>query len=112
MIRIGPLQVDIGRREVCIDGEPVRPGSRAFDMLVVLIEANGGLVSKSDLLKQVWPNAFVEENNLQVHMSALRKMLGEHRGLIQTASGRGYRLVRGASMASCCSWRRSARHRR
>ncbi|MGF6773740.1 putative ATPase/DNA-binding winged helix-turn-helix (wHTH) protein [Paraburkholderia sp. GAS199] len=93
MIRIGPLQVDIDRREVFLDGEPVRLGSRAFDMLAVLIAANGGLVSKSDMLSQVWPNAIVEENNLQVHMSALRKMLGESRGLIQTVSGRGYRLV-------------------
>lgn len=100
MIRIGPLHVDIDRREVFLDGEPVRLGSRAFDMLVVLIEAKGGLVSKSDLLKRVWPNAFVEENNLQVHMSALRKMLGENRGLIQTVSGRGYRLVPGVSTVS------------
>ena len=93
MIHIGPLQVDVERREVFLDGQPVRLGSRAFDMLAVLISANGGLVSKNEMLKQVWPNAIVEENNLQVHMSALRKMLGESRGLIQTVSGRGYRLV-------------------
>jgi predicted ATPase/DNA-binding winged helix-turn-helix (wHTH) protein len=97
MIHIGPLQVDLERREVFLDGQPVRLGSRAFDMLAVLIAANGGLVSKNEMLKQVWPNAIVEENNLQVHMSALRKMLGESRGLIQTVSGRGYRLVPRAS---------------
>jgi DNA-binding winged helix-turn-helix (wHTH) protein len=97
MIHIGPLQVDLERREVILDGQPVRLGSRAFDMLAVLIAANGGLVSKNEMLKQVWPNAIVEENNLQVHMSALRKMLGESRGLIQTVSGRGYRLVPRAS---------------
>ncbi|RKT21606.1 winged helix family transcriptional regulator [Paraburkholderia sp. RAU2J] len=98
MIRIGPLEVDLGRREVLIDGRPVRLGSRAFDMLATLIAANGELVSKSELLKQVWPNAIVEENNLQVHMSALRKVLGESRRLIRTESGRGYRLVQnGAS---------------
>src|SRR5579859_7480616 len=79
MIQIGPLEVDVERREVFLDGRPVRLGSRAFDMLAVLIAANGGLVSKNELLKQVWPNAIVEENNLQVHMSALRKMLGESR---------------------------------
>ena len=100
MICIGPLQVDLDRREVWLDGAPVRIGSRAFDMLAVLIAANGGLVSKNDMLKQVWPNAVVEENNLQVHMSTLRKLLGESRGLIQTVSGRGYRLVRNGTAAS------------
>lgn len=100
MICIGPLQVDIDRREVFLRGAPVRIGSRAFDMLAVLIAANGGLVSKNEMLKQVWPNAVVEENNLQVHMSTLRKMLGEDRGLIQTVSGRGYRLVQSGASAS------------
>jgi len=93
MIRIGPLQVDLASRELFLDGQPVRIGSRAFDILAVLIAANGALVSKNDILKQVWPDTIVEENNLQVHMSALRKVLGESRGLIQTVSGRGYRLV-------------------
>ncbi|AXL50230.1 transcriptional regulator [Paraburkholderia caffeinilytica] len=93
MICIGPLQVDLAGRELFRDGQPLRLGSRAFDMLAVLIAANGALVSKNDILKQVWPDTFVEENNLQVHMSALRKVLGESRGLIQTVSGRGYRLV-------------------
>jgi len=93
MIRIGPLQVDLASRELVVDGQPVRIGSRAFDMLAVLIAAKGELVSKNDMLKQVWPDTIVEENNLQVHMSALRKVLGESRGLIQTVSGRGYRLV-------------------
>jgi predicted ATPase/DNA-binding winged helix-turn-helix (wHTH) protein len=93
MIRIGPLQVDLARRELFLDGQPVRLGSRAFDMLAVLIASKGALVSKTELLKQVWPDTIVEENNLQVHMSALRKVFGESRGLIQTVSGRGYRLV-------------------
>ncbi|MBW9140024.1 winged helix-turn-helix domain-containing protein, partial [Rhizobium pusense] len=87
------LQVDLASRELVVDGQPVRIGSRAFDMLAVLIAAKGELVSKNDMLKQVWPDTIVEENNLQVHMSALRKVLGESRGLIQTVSGRGYRLV-------------------
>ncbi|MGF6574825.1 putative ATPase/DNA-binding winged helix-turn-helix (wHTH) protein [Paraburkholderia sp. GAS333] len=94
MICIGPLQVDTERREVFLEGEPVHLGGRAFDMLAVLIAANGKLVSKNEMLRQVWPNAIVEDNNLQVHMSALRKMLGESRRLIQTVSGRGYRLIR------------------
>jgi predicted ATPase/DNA-binding winged helix-turn-helix (wHTH) protein len=94
MVRIGPLEVDVASRELFLDGQPVRLGSRAFDLLAVLIAANGALVSKNEILEQVWPDTIVEENNLQVHMSALRKVLGDHRGLIQTVSGRGYRLVR------------------
>jgi predicted ATPase/DNA-binding winged helix-turn-helix (wHTH) protein len=97
MLRIGPLQVDVASRELFLDGQPVRLGSRAFDMLAVLIAANGALVSKNEMLEQVWPDTVVEENNLQVHMSALRKVLGDNRGLIQTVSGRGYRLVRRAT---------------
>ncbi|WP_250493941.1 winged helix-turn-helix domain-containing protein [Caballeronia sp. GAWG1-1] len=94
MIRIGPLQVDLERRQLLLDDEPVRLGSRAFDILAVLVAADGALVSKNDLLAAVWPDTLVEENNLQVHMSALRKVLGANRVLIQTVSGRGYRLVR------------------
>ncbi|WP_144148989.1 winged helix-turn-helix domain-containing protein [Paraburkholderia sp. BCC1884] len=93
MTRIGPLQVDLASRELFLDGQLVRLGGRAFDILTVLIAAKGGLVSKDELLNQVWPDTIVEENNLQVHMSALRKMLGTHRELIQTVSGRGYRFV-------------------
>ncbi len=94
MICIGPLEVDLACRALTLDGERVRLGSRAFDILAVLVDAGGALVSKNDLLRQVWPDTIVEENNLQVHMSALRKALGESRGLIQTVSGRGYRLAR------------------
>ncbi|WP_144149143.1 ATP-binding protein [Paraburkholderia sp. BCC1884] len=97
MIRIGPLEVDIGAREVLLDSAPVRLGSRAFDMLAVLIAANGELVSKKELLKKVWPDTVVDDSNLQVQMSALRKLLGENRGLIQTVSGRGYRLLSGGA---------------
>lgn len=100
MICIGPLQVDLARREIALDGQPVRLGSRAFDILAILIAADGALVSKNDMLRLVWPDTIVEENNLQVHMSALRKVLGESRALIQTVSGRGYRLVLPGSPAA------------
>jgi len=100
MFQIGPLQVDPGRREVFVDGVPAKLGSRAFDMLAVLIAANGELVSKSEMLKRVWPDTVVEENNLQVHMVALRKLLGASRGLIRTVPGRGYRLAPPVSVSS------------
>ncbi|TXC80036.1 ATP-binding protein [Paraburkholderia azotifigens] len=97
MIHIGPLDIDLARREARVDGKTVRISNRAFDILELLIEAQGGLVSKETILERVWPETVVGDNNLQVHMSALRKLLGESRDLIKTVAGRGYRLVRGAS---------------
>ncbi|MBN3751948.1 helix-turn-helix transcriptional regulator [Paraburkholderia sp. Tr-20389] len=97
MIRIGPLDIDLARREARVDGKTVRIGNRAFDILELMIEAQGGLVSKDAILERVWPETVVGDNNLQVHMSALRKLLGDSRDLIKTIPGRGYRLVRGAA---------------
>ncbi|WP_186308652.1 ATP-binding protein [Paraburkholderia sp. BCC1885] len=93
MIRIGSLDIDLEHRQLLRDGAQLRVGSRAFDVLTVLIEARGELVSKNDLLRQVWPNTIVEENNLHVHLCRLRSLLGESRGLLQTISGRGFRLT-------------------
>ena len=93
MIQIGGLRVHLDNREVSRDGKPVRIGSRAFDILELLIAGNGALVTKKQMLDTVWPDSVVEENNLQVHMSALRKLLGNERELIKTVPGRGYRLV-------------------
>jgi TolB-like protein len=81
------------RRELRADGVAIELGGRAFDTLTILIEARGALVTKDELLSRVWPHAVVEENNLVVQISALRKALGEHRDLIRTLSGRGYRFV-------------------
>jgi len=64
-----------------------------MDVLFALIEAQGLLVTKDELLSRVWPNTTVEENNLQFQVSTLRKVLGEDRDLIRTVSGRGYRFV-------------------
>ncbi|WP_109479790.1 winged helix-turn-helix domain-containing protein [Paraburkholderia sp. C35] len=94
MIQIGPLDIDLARREARVDGKLARIGSRAFDILELLIEAQGGLVSKETIIERVWPETIVGDNNLQVHMSALRKLLGDDRDLIKTVAGRGYRLVR------------------
>jgi predicted ATPase/DNA-binding winged helix-turn-helix (wHTH) protein len=93
MIRIGKLQVDIERREVTSEGLPLRIGSRALGVLEVLIAARGSLVSKDEIMARVWPNTIVEENNLQVQIATLRKVLGEDRELIRTVPGRGYLLV-------------------
>src|SRR5687768_8404917 len=77
-------------------GEPVPLTAKAFDLLVCLVRHSGRLVTKNELFKEVWPNTFVQETNLTVNISALRKVL--ERGsngnkTIQTVSGRGYRFM-------------------
>lgn len=71
--------------------EPVKLGGRAFDMLLALVERRDRTVGKHELIDLVWPNLVVEENNLQVQMVALRKLLGH--AAIATVPGRGYRFT-------------------
>jgi predicted ATPase/DNA-binding winged helix-turn-helix (wHTH) protein len=77
------------RREVLADGRPIQLGGRAFDVLVALLEANGAVVSKDELMSRVWPGRIVEENNLHAQIKALRKAFLGH-DLIRTVVGRGY----------------------
>jgi DNA-binding winged helix-turn-helix (wHTH) protein len=93
MIQIGLLQVSLDDRTILVHGESLRIGSRAFDILELLIQANGALVSKDETMKSVWPDSIVEENNVHVHVAALRKALADERDLIRTVPGRGYRFV-------------------
>ena len=76
-------------RELRADGARISLGARAFDVLIVLVENRDRLVTKDELLERVWPGLVVEENNLQVQISALRKVLGPQS--IATIPGRGYR---------------------
>jgi len=92
-LSFGPFSVDVRRRVLLMDGTRIELGSRAFDILVLLIEARGELVSKSELIRRVWGEIIVEENTLQSHVWALRNALGKERDLILTVSGRGYRFV-------------------
>jgi predicted ATPase/DNA-binding winged helix-turn-helix (wHTH) protein len=85
-------EIDLGQRELRAYGAPVPIGNRAFEIISVLVQAAGKLVSKDDLMGRVW-GAIVEENTIQVHISAIRKALGRDRGMLRTASGRGYRLL-------------------
>lgn len=80
-------------RELLADGRPIDIGSRAFDLLVVLLRARGQIVSKADILKHVWPSTTVEESNLRFQMTSLRAVLGRDRDVIKTIPGRGYVLV-------------------
>ena len=89
----GQLAVDVARRELRVRGVAAPIGSRAFDIVEALAEADGELVTKNDLMARVWSGAAVEESTLWVHMSAVRKALGPERGVLKTVPGRGYRLV-------------------
>ena len=86
---------EVLRRESLLlaDGKPVELGSRAFDVLLALIDGAGMLVTKSELIERGWPGQAVEENNVQVQIHVLRRALGRDRDLIQTVAGRGYRFV-------------------
>src|SRR5262245_48723473 len=90
------FRFDLRQRELRRDGHPVHLSSRARDILWVLACANGEVVSKDELMARVWPGLVVEENNIQVHISALRKALDEGKDgqtYVVTVPGRGYRLV-------------------
>jgi len=93
VLRFGRAEVRPLRRELTVEGAPVRIGDRAFDLLLALIERRGELVSKDELLARVWPGLVVEDINLSVQVSALRKALGSERDSLKTISGRGYRFV-------------------
>ena len=95
-ISFGRFRLDLGRRELLRDGQPVRLRGRALGILCALAEANGEIVSKDELMTQLWHGRVVEEGNLHVHISALRKALDEHgegHSYVVTVPSRGYRLV-------------------
>jgi predicted ATPase/DNA-binding winged helix-turn-helix (wHTH) protein len=89
----GPWEIDFCKRELRSGGTPVPVGGRAFEIVETLVRAAGELVTKDEIMRRVWPGATVEENTLQVHISAIRKALGPDRAMLKTASGRGYRLL-------------------
>ena len=95
MISVGQATVSLESRDIFKNGVALRIGTRAFDILELLVRHQGQLVSKEQILERVWPDTVVEENNLQVHISALRKALGSDRDLIRTVPGRGYLLLAG-----------------
>jgi DNA-binding winged helix-turn-helix (wHTH) protein len=95
-ISFGRFRLDPVRRELRRDGKPVWLGGRARDILCLLASAGGAVVSKDELMERVWPEVVVEENNLQVHIRALRKALegdDDRESWIVTVPGRGYRLL-------------------
>jgi TolB-like protein len=95
-LRFGRFRFDPARHELSREGEVVRLGGRALDILSALVSARGKLVTKDDLLARVWPGQIVEDNTLQAQISALRKALDEDKSgqtCLVTVAGRGYRLI-------------------
>jgi DNA-binding winged helix-turn-helix (wHTH) protein len=105
-------EIDLARRELRLRGAPVPLGSRAFEIIEVLVQSAGELVNKNDLMGRVWPGAIVEDNTLQFHISAIRKALGSDRARLKTVSGRGYRLLGpGLSSRTASQWTRGIANR-
>jgi predicted ATPase/DNA-binding winged helix-turn-helix (wHTH) protein len=89
-LRVGAFELYPSERTLCASGKPVELGARAFDLLLVLVEQHGRLVTKSTLIERVWPRLVVDENNLPAQIASLRRILGA--GAIRTVPGYGYRL--------------------
>jgi predicted ATPase/DNA-binding winged helix-turn-helix (wHTH) protein len=89
-IRVGDFELFPSERRLSAAGKPVELGARAFDLLLVLVENPGRLVTKAALIERVWPRVIVDENNLPAQIAGLRKILGAD--AIRTVPGFGYRL--------------------
>src|SRR5262249_40936367 len=92
----GEFTVDVAERRVTRQGLDVTLAPKVHDVLVELVRRAGHLVKKRELLDLVWPNAFVEEGILAVHVSSLRKVLGDdsrRAAYIETVSKAGYRFI-------------------
>jgi DNA-binding winged helix-turn-helix (wHTH) protein len=82
-------EIDLTRREVRLRGAHVPLGGRAFDIIAVLVGSAGQLVTKEELLEQIWSGVFVEEIALRVHIAAIRKAFGADRGMLESRKKRG-----------------------
>jgi DNA-binding winged helix-turn-helix (wHTH) protein/TolB-like protein/Flp pilus assembly protein TadD len=103
LYEFGIFRLDPSQRLLLRNGTPVSVTPKAFELLVVLVEQSGKLLDRDTLLETVWPGVSVEEGNLSVTISHLRKVLGDDRGkheYIETVSKRGYRFV--APVAELC----------
>jgi DNA-binding winged helix-turn-helix (wHTH) protein/TolB-like protein/Tfp pilus assembly protein PilF len=96
LFEFGGFRYDPAEHLLLRDGKPVSLTPKAFDILKILLQSHGRLLSKEELMNRTWPNSFVEEANLTVNISALRKALGDHPDggeYIETVPKRGYRFV-------------------
>jgi DNA-binding winged helix-turn-helix (wHTH) protein len=93
ILHFGDFMLKPSARVLLLRGKPVELGSRAFDLLVILLRRRGGIVSKEEIVSYVWPTTVVEESNLRFQMATLRRALGKWRDLIKTIPGRGYLFI-------------------
>ena len=97
------FRLEAAQRRLLHHGQPVPLKPKILDLLLLLVQMRGRLVDKDELMKEIWPNTIVEENNITVSMSILRKTLGEDRAgrqFIETVPGRGYRFVADVKVVS------------
>ena len=90
------FRLEAAQRRLLYNGQPVPLKPKILDLLLLLVQMRGRLVEKDELMKEIWPNTIVEENNITVSISILRKTLGEGRAgrqFIETVPGRGYRFI-------------------
>src|SRR6201987_6460436 len=92
----GPFRLELRKHRLMRQGQPIPLTGKAFRTLRALVERHGELVSKQDLMNEIWPETTVEENNLDRNISAVRKALGEQAGepsFIETVPRVGYRFI-------------------
>jgi DNA-binding winged helix-turn-helix (wHTH) protein len=116
--QFGPFSLDVTQRLLLRAGTivPLRP--KDFDLLFILVERHGRVVSKEELLRRMWPDSYVEEANLSYHVFTLRRAMGEAGGshendssrvYIETLPRRGYRFISDTSATGCGSKRVSSK---
>src|SRR5882672_6926704 len=96
LYEFGRFRLDPSQHLLLRDGKPISLTPKAFELLLVLVQSDGHLLTKDDLMRKLWPDSFVEEANLTVNISALRKALGDSndgRELIETVPKSGYRFL-------------------
>src|ERR1700730_18887307 len=96
IISFGPFRLFVTERLLEKDGVQLNLGSRALDLLIVLVERATEVVSKSELMARIWPNIVVDEGSLRFHIASLRKLLGDGQSgvrYVANVAGRGYCFV-------------------
>src|ERR1700761_8382272 len=95
-LRFGPFELNVAQRSLKKADQVIPLGGRAYDILIVLLENAGEVVAKAELIARAWPDVTVEEGSLRVHLSALRKALGDGQfgnKYIANMQGHGYRFI-------------------
>src|SRR5712664_2104222 len=95
-LRFGPFELNVAERSLKKANQVIPLGGRAYDILIALLENAGEVVGKAELIARAWPDVTVEEGSLRVHLSALRKALGDGQfgnKYIASIQGRGYSFV-------------------